>query len=117
DNGSSSAFYMGGPLRDQPAFGTGVFNAGVNPGDRMMAVAEAETYNPVAESIASLGIGVINHIPWQVHSTMGMNWQARLTETTAIKRAIDNDNTLQNIMDTAGIEASDAQRLQDIIQH
>ncbi|MEM1164754.1 MAG: Tad domain-containing protein [Planctomycetota bacterium] len=119
EGGSSGEFMMGGPPREEPAFGTGVFFSGVNGGDTMMATAEAEIYNIVAESLRSAGVGILNSVPWQLWSTMGMNWQSRLTEFTSTRRALDGDSHLRNIWSRAGIETGggDRARADRVMRH
>ena len=108
DGGSSSAFWLSGPAKGTPGLGTGVFFEGVNENDRMIAYAEAEMYNAVAETIRGLPGGtIIMGYPWQVWSTMGMNWQPRLTPQTGLRRAVQSNSTMRDVWERAGVEAGD----------
>ncbi len=92
-----------------------IFGKGLNANDIVLCYAEAETYNPAAGAVDSVpGLGpILNMIPWRGHTTLGMQWQARLTRQTALREALENDPTMQLWWLQAGILPQDYSVLDD----
>jgi hypothetical protein len=95
---------------------SGVFNRGVNPSNTVMAMAQAETFNPFDYRYNEF-YELISYWPWRVWSTLGWNWQPRLTEIDALEPTLESDEALRALMRAVGIEEPDYDGLGQLMLH
>ena len=95
---------------------SGLFNRGVNPSNTVMALAQAETFNPFDYGYNEF-YEVISYWPWRVWSLLGWNWQPRLTEIDALRPTLETDDGLRMMLRAVGIREEDYDGLGRITLH
>jgi hypothetical protein len=92
----------------------GAFRYPVVPSDRLLACAQAETFNGIDGRLEKIGIPVVGPIlrayPFRVWTTFGWQWQPRLARGDQLGNALQGDATLRrwygDISVTAGSTAN-----------